>query len=61
MRGNNSLTLNQATMIEIVQEWIDRNIPSKPLRVTQVGVSTRTTGSATEFTVDLAERVEAEK
>lgn len=30
MRGNNELHLNGATMQRIVQEWIDREIKSKP-------------------------------
>lgn len=30
MQGNNELYLNGATMQRIVQEWIDREIKSKP-------------------------------
>lgn len=40
MKGNNSLVLCPAEMQIIVQEWIDRNIKTKP-RVTNV----RTTGN----------------
>lgn len=30
MRGNNELRLNGATMQRIVQEWIDREVQSRP-------------------------------
>ena len=31
MQGSNELRLNKATMAQIVQEWIDREIKSKPI------------------------------
>lgn len=30
MQGSNELRLNKATMTQIIQEWIDREIKSKP-------------------------------
>ena len=30
MRGDNSLTLNHATMIDIVQRWIDAELKAAP-------------------------------
>lgn len=30
MKGNNTMTVCPALMNEIVQEWIDRNVVSKP-------------------------------
>ena len=50
MIGNNSLTVCPALMIQIVQEWIDRNVASKP-KVTQVAAEGRHDG----FTVHLSE------
>ena len=36
MKGNNELHLNQATMIEVVQQWIDENMPKGAQTVTSV-------------------------
>jgi hypothetical protein len=52
MKGNNSIELCKASMIEIVQEWIDKKIRDETLEVTDV---TSTKVSPTEvFTVELA-------
>lgn len=34
MKGNNTLELNQATIMEAMQEWIDKRMPHTPQRVT---------------------------
>lgn len=36
MKGNNELKLNEATMIEVVQEWLDRQLPGGAPTVTSV-------------------------
>jgi len=36
MKGNNELHLNTATMIQILQQWIDSQIPLEPPTVTNV-------------------------
>ena len=34
MVGTNTLRLNTATMMQIVQEWLERTMPDKPPKVT---------------------------
>lgn len=36
MKGNNELKLNEATMMEVVQEWLDRQLPAGAPTVTSV-------------------------
>lgn len=36
MKGNNELKLNEATMIEVVQEWLDRQLPAGAPTITSV-------------------------
>lgn len=36
MKGNNELKLNEATMMEVVQEWLDRQLPGGAPTVTSV-------------------------
>lgn len=36
MKGNNSMTLNEATMMEIVQEWLEREMVDTVPTVTAV-------------------------
>lgn len=52
MKGNNELKLNEATMIEVVQEWIDRQLPGGAPTVTSVKGSS--SGYDLTFTVSLS-------
>ena len=54
MRGNNVLSLCEAQMITIVQEWIDRNIATKP-KVTCVTRSSSGGASRDMFEVSLTD------
>lgn len=36
MKGHNELRMNEATMIEVVQEWLDRQLPAGAPTVTSV-------------------------
>lgn len=51
MKGNNELRLNQATMIEVVQQWIDENMPKGAQTVTSVKPES---GSLSGFVVSLS-------
>ena len=53
MKGNNELILNTATMIEAVQEWLDRRMPEHAPQVNHV--TSKPDGSGM-FTVSLMER-----
>ncbi len=56
MRGTNELILNEATMMEIVQQWYNRTVTEKAV-VTGVKVSTDTAYSRT-FVITLEEQKE---
>ena len=55
MKGNNELRLNEATLIEAVQEWLDRKWPKDSPRVTAISLSASSTydGGPT-FTVKMS-------
>jgi hypothetical protein len=36
--GNNHMEINQATLMKIVQEWLDRYAPAMGAKVTNVGL-----------------------
>lgn len=44
MQGNNELRLNQATMIEAVQKWVDESVPGQ--RVQSVKADSESRGRA---------------
>ncbi len=48
MKGSNELRFNQATMIQIVQGWLDSHLSDQP-KVTKIGYD----GSRYEFTIEL--------
>lgn len=52
MKGNNQLVLNEATMIEAVQFWLDSKMVATAPRVTQVAGPTDKYGG-NNFTVSL--------
>ena len=54
MKGTNCLHLCPATMIDIVQEWVDRNIATKP-EVTSVVSRSPSSMSDSTFVVTLAD------
>ena len=39
MKGNNEIKLNQATMIDAMQQWLDSVMPNNAPKVTAVKVS----------------------
>jgi hypothetical protein len=39
MIGNNEMILNEATMIQAVQEWLDKRMPNSHTKVTSVSKS----------------------
>jgi len=57
MKGNNSMILNKATMIEAVQEWLDKRMPDyAPEVVTNVTLVTNVTSKDYKFEIVLNER-----
>lgn len=52
MKGNNTLTVNTELMVQILQEWIDRNIVTKP-KVTGVAAVSK------DFLISLKENENA--
>lgn len=57
MQGNNTLLLNTATIIEAVQQWLDRKMVGSAPTVTNVGVDDSKYGSTT-FKVELSSDAE---
>lgn len=53
MRGNNTLILNTATMIEAVQQWLDRQMVQRAPTVTGVEAEVKKYGNTT-FKVELS-------
>lgn len=53
MQGNNTLILNTATMIEAVQQWLDRQMVQRAPTVTGVEAEGKNYGSTT-FKVELS-------
>ncbi len=52
MKGNNDLHLNEATIIEAMQQWLDREMPKDTPKVT--GVKTKSEGySGSTFVVSV--------
>ena len=59
MKGNNTLKLNEATMREAVQMWVDKNMEGANVDVTTVkpDSSSGGTSSSRTFSIGLTERV----
>lgn len=55
MRGVNSLKMNQATMVEAVNEYLSSRY-SRPIKVTKVAAEDARGYSADEFQVTIEER-----
>ena len=55
MKGNNKLNVCQAAMIDMVQEWVDKNIASKP-EVLSVKKNTDNRGQTDQFDIILSDR-----
>ena len=36
MKGNNEIRLNESTMVEVVQQWLNREMPNNTPKVTSV-------------------------
>ena len=53
MKGSNELRINEATMIEIVQQWMDRIVLNNTSDVVGVGQIDDQNGT---FQIELAER-----
>ena len=55
MKGNNKLNVCQAAMIDMVQEWVDKNIASKP-EVLSVKKNIHNRGQTDQFDIILSDR-----
>ncbi len=53
MKGNNTLQINQATMCEAVQMWVDSIMPKKDARVKRVKRNNDSIAGSDQFDVDL--------
>lgn len=57
MKGRNEITMNQATMIDAVQEYLSKRMPTTPLKVESVKTSKDDRGTysskSEEFTVNV--------
>lgn len=56
MKGNNKLILNTATMIEIVQRWVDAEMPNIAKGQKVAGVVSSLQGCGTDFEVRLSDK-----
>ena len=56
MKGSNELHLNQATIIEAIQEYLDKRYTPKP-RVVSVSTESKGYGEKQKFTVIVEELV----
>jgi len=56
-KGNNTLQMNQSTMVQAIQLWVDSQFKVPP-KVVSVRVNSRG-GTSTEFEVDLQEAKDA--
>lgn len=54
MIGNNEMHLNEATMIQAMQEWLDKRMPGYSPKVTSVSASTNYAGA--DFIVKTTDR-----
>lgn len=60
MKGINTLKLNQQTMCEALQVWLDQTLAKPGAKVTEVkGSSTQSYGSGSDFEVIVAEQEKA--
>lgn len=60
MKGNNKLILNTATMIEIVQRWVDAEMPNIAKGQKVSGVVPSQHGGGIDFEVRLSDKENAE-
>jgi hypothetical protein len=56
MIGHNSFRLNEATMIEAVQEWLDKRMPGEKQRV--VAIEVEHSSSCKTFEINLETKKE---
>lgn len=60
MKGSNEMILNQATMIEAVQMWLDSQMmPGKSPQVSTVKANGTSSYEGTQFAVSLTDREQA--
>lgn len=55
MKGNNKLHLNQATMIEALQYYLEREMPTNTPKVTEVSQG-QSRGGAAEFEISVTDK-----
>lgn len=55
MIGNNTLTLNEATLVQAVQEWLDKRMNPSP-KVGSVKAATGSAHKTDSFDVQLTDR-----